>query len=59
MKEMLTDELINDMAERYQAYTKALLEQGEKPLINFEGYVERILKFRAWRLRKGGINVKI
>lgn len=59
MKEILTDELIEVLSNRYEMYKELCNGMNVADPFTFEEYVEMTLKFRAWRLRKGGIHVEV
>lgn len=55
MKEILTNELLDLMAENYLIFKSFVTVYGNEAVITFEQFVERQLGLRESKIGKGGI----
>lgn len=60
MRQMLTDELLEHFAENYKHFVNLMNDMNvqEEDRKTFEEYVESAMRFRAFRLKKGGYYVE-
>lgn len=52
MSEIITDEFLDEMYEKYRFYVRICESSGAQALFTFEEYVVRALKFREFRMNK-------